>query len=114
MAWLNFSKDPEKSESVPDYSSDRSVLTDGSLKFTAEEGGNSSKLTYQEASGAPVERKSPLGYSVGWVTIIFLNLSKMVGTGIFSTRNLHSRDFYFDNQLIFYSINYTERCWFCW
>jgi hypothetical protein len=36
---------------------------------------------YQEASGAPVETQSPLGYTVGPVTIIFLNLSKMVGTG---------------------------------
>jgi hypothetical protein len=27
-----------------------------------------------------------LGYSVGAITIIFLNLSKMIGTGIYSTR----------------------------
>jgi hypothetical protein len=85
---FNFTrKDPEHSETqVIDSGSDRSVVTDGSLQFTAEEGGNSAKLTYQEASGAPVETNSPLGYSVGGFTIVFLNLSKMVGTGIFSTR----------------------------
>lgn len=58
----------------------------GELKFVGDLGGNSSEIAYQEASGAPVEVKSPLGYRVGSVTILFLNLSKMVGTGIFSTR----------------------------
>jgi hypothetical protein len=87
MSTTNYEKGPDQSENyLPDYGSDRSVLSDGSLQFTAEEGGNSSKPTYQEASGAPVESKSPLGYSVGWVTIVFLNLSKMIGTGVFSTR----------------------------
>ncbi|KAJ5766044.1 uncharacterized protein N7511_003660 [Penicillium nucicola] len=56
-----------------------------SLQYTTETGGNTSKATYQEASGAPVEVNSPLGYSVGPVTVIFLNLSKMIGTGVFST-----------------------------
>jgi hypothetical protein len=83
----NVTKDAGHAETyLPDSGSERSVITDGSLKFTAVEGGNSAPPTYQEASGAPVETKSPLGYSVGWVTIVFLNLSKMVGTGIFSTR----------------------------
>jgi hypothetical protein len=83
----NLTKDPGHTENyLPDYGSEHSVITDGNLKFTAEEGGNSAQPTYQEASGAPVETKSPLGYSVGWITIVFLNLSKMVGTGIFSTR----------------------------
>lgn len=62
---------------------------DDSLYYTVEEGENSSKPTYQEVSGAPVETHSPLGYSVGWVTIIFLNISKMIGTGVFSTRKGH-------------------------
>lgn len=61
-------------------------IDDGSLHYTVEGGANSSKLTYQEASGAPVETQSPLGYSVGWITVVFLNLSKMIGTGVFSTR----------------------------
>ncbi|KAF2093562.1 high affinity methionine permease [Rhizodiscina lignyota] len=91
MAFLNFisrQADPkvEATESgTPDSLPDQTVLTDGSLQFTGASGENTSKPTYQEASGAPVESKSPLGYSVGWVTVIFLNLSKMVGTGIFST-----------------------------
>lgn len=61
-------------------------LSDGNLKYTLEEGGNDSPASYQEATGAPVERNSPLGYSVGPLTIIFLGVSKMVGTGVYSTR----------------------------
>ncbi|KAL1952984.1 hypothetical protein VTO42DRAFT_3807 [Malbranchea cinnamomea] len=40
---------------------------------------------YQEGHGAPVEQASPLGYHVGWFGILFLNVSQMVGTGVFST-----------------------------
>jgi hypothetical protein len=40
----------------------------------------------QDGNGAPVEQISPLGYHVGWVGILFLNVSQMVGTGVFSTR----------------------------
>ncbi|KAK3308339.1 amino acid permease-domain-containing protein [Chaetomium strumarium] len=54
-------------------------------KYTLEKGGNDSPPSYQEASGAPVESQSPLGYNVGAVTIIFLNVSKMTGTGVYST-----------------------------
>ncbi|KAJ5874904.1 Amino acid/polyamine transporter I [Penicillium soppii] len=68
-------------ESPPQYESS----DNDSLRYTHEIGGNTSKATYQEASGAPVEVNSPLGYSVGWVTVVFLNLSKMIGTGVFST-----------------------------
>lgn len=70
------------------YASDSepSVIRDGDLAFTKVEGGNGGGKTYQEAAGAPVEANSPLGYHVGAVTIIFLNVNKMIGTGIFSTR----------------------------
>ncbi|KAH9481473.1 High-affinity methionine permease [Psilocybe cubensis] len=43
---------------------------------------------YEDAavtSGAPVERISPLGYHVDALSVIFLNISKMIGTGVFST-----------------------------
>jgi hypothetical protein len=72
--------DPYTSDSEP------SVIHDGDLAFTRVKGGNQSGATYQEAVGAPVESKSPLGYHVGWLTIIFLNINQMIGTGIFSTR----------------------------
>ncbi|KHO01430.1 high affinity methionine permease [Metarhizium album ARSEF 1941] len=62
------------------------VVYDGELAFTRAKGGNGSEATYQEAVGAHVDRNSPLGYHVGWVTIIFLNINQMTGTGIFSTR----------------------------
>jgi len=61
-------------------------LSDGTLKYTIEESGNGSGPSYQEASGAPVETNSPLGYAVGALTVLFLNFSKMVGTGVYSTR----------------------------
>lgn len=57
-----------------------------SLEYVAQQGENGSVPTYQEASGAPVETRSPLGYRVQWFTIIFLNIGQMVGTGVFSTR----------------------------
>jgi hypothetical protein len=61
-------------------------VSDGSLHYVVEKGGNDSPASYQEATGAPVEVNSPLGYTVGPVTIIFLNISKMIGTGVYSTR----------------------------
>jgi hypothetical protein len=62
------------------------VKVDGSLEFVQEHGGNNSKPSYQEASGAPVENISPLGLEVTWFTTIFLNIGQMIGTGVFSTR----------------------------
>lgn len=65
------------------------VIRDGNLEFTREAGaGNDSQPSYQEASGAPVEKESPLGYGVNWFTIVFLNIGQMIGTGVFSTRML--------------------------
>ena len=65
---------------------DQGVLREKNLEFTTEYGGNGSGPSYQEISGAPVEHSSPLGYNVGWFTIIFLNIGQMIGTGVFSTR----------------------------
>ncbi|KAI9713943.1 MAG: hypothetical protein M1820_000673 [Bogoriella megaspora] len=86
MSWFGASKQAEKSETpLPDDGFGNTVIADGNDLYTTEEGGNTSKVTYQEASGAPVETKSPLGYSVGWAAIFCLNLNQMVGTGVFST-----------------------------
>ena len=54
--------------------------------YTVDEGINNEKVTYQDSDGAPIESRSPLGYSVGWITVVFLNVSMMIGTGVFSTR----------------------------
>ncbi|KAJ7664165.1 amino acid/polyamine transporter I [Mycena rosella] len=35
--------------------------------------------------GAPTELGSALGKHVGWVSIVFLNINQMIGTGVFST-----------------------------
>ncbi|KAE8159971.1 amino acid permease-domain-containing protein [Aspergillus tamarii] len=66
-------------------SSQESTIQDGEVKYTAAEGINSTSVTYQDASGAPVETDSPLGYSVSFWTSLCLNINQMVGTGIFST-----------------------------
>jgi hypothetical protein len=63
-----------------------SEISDGSIKYVEQKGGNNAVPTYQEASGAPVETSSPLGYTVSSFTILFLNINMMIGTGIFSTR----------------------------
>ncbi|KAK7408827.1 hypothetical protein QQX98_009013 [Neonectria punicea] len=74
-----FQVDHDSSDSEPQ------VIHDGDLAYTRAKGGNDSKPSYQEAVGAPVESSSPLGYNVGWITVIFLNVNMMIGTGIFST-----------------------------
>ncbi len=69
-----------------DRFSDLEVVHDGELTYTGVKAHNGSGVTYQEAVGAPVESESPLGYHVGWATVLFLNINQMIGTGIFSTR----------------------------
>lgn len=83
---MSYLKDQEKTANVSNEStaaSDESSIGGG---YTAAEGLNSSITTYQDASGAPVETSSPLGYSVGFMAAFCLNINQMVGTGIFSTR----------------------------
>lgn len=77
---------PFRERQQSDAADDQSELTDGTMHYVAEKAGNDSGTTYQEATGAPVEINSPLGYDVGPVTIICLNVSMMIGTGIYSTR----------------------------
>jgi hypothetical protein len=72
----------------PGYSHDVAGFKSSSLEYIALQGENGGDPTYQEVSGAPIERKSPLGLSVTWITIIGLNLNQMIGTGVFSTREL--------------------------
>ncbi|KAK7709098.1 hypothetical protein SLS57_008824 [Botryosphaeria dothidea] len=79
------SDDKHITERVASPSGDSGAVKTGSLEYIAEQGGNGSLPTYQEASGAPIEAQSPLGYKVKWYTIIFLNIGQMIGTGVFST-----------------------------
>ncbi|RYP33027.1 hypothetical protein DL767_004938 [Monosporascus sp. MG133] len=55
-------------------SADVSIIRAGGLAYTVERAENGSKPSWQEANGAPVESRSPLGYHVGWLTVIFLNV----------------------------------------
>ncbi|KAF8640320.1 hypothetical protein AX16_010215 [Volvariella volvacea WC 439] len=64
------SKDEEKNSYVQEASSTESLPS------------------YEDAAvttGAPTEKVSPLGYHVDWISVIFLNISKMIGTGVFTT-----------------------------
>ncbi|KAF6800374.1 high affinity methionine permease [Colletotrichum sojae] len=70
----------DSAQDVDDRSGNELDVTDGSLHYVVEKAGNGSGPSYQEATGAPVETSSPLGYAVGPVTIVFLNVSKMIGT----------------------------------
>jgi len=81
-------EDKEKTANVatqPASESEETIIH-GDVKYTAAEGMNSTSVTYQDAAGAPVETSSPLGYSVGLLATMCLNINQMVGTGIFSTR----------------------------
>jgi hypothetical protein len=89
MAQSNSNEAQNTSLQLPAYSENdgfNDVRVDGKLEFVYEFGGNNSKPSYQEASGAPVENVSPLGLQVTWFTTIFLNIGQMIGTGVFSTR----------------------------
>ncbi|KAL1626628.1 hypothetical protein SLS54_002790 [Diplodia seriata] len=72
-------------ERVASPSGDSAALKPSSLEYIAEQGGNGSLPTYQEASGAPVESYSPLGYEVKWYTIIFLNIGQMIAASILNS-----------------------------
>ncbi|KAH7008996.1 high-affinity methionine permease [Ilyonectria destructans] len=84
MAWRRpFSERAVEAGIVVD--GQREQFTDGSTQYIGEKGGNNAQITYQDATGAPVENNSPLGYSVGPVTITLLNITMMIGAGIYST-----------------------------
>lgn len=92
MAWRKpFRHDSIVSSNGVDTNTDHVLTADG--QYLGEKGGNDAPPTYQDASGAPVERHSPLGYSVGPVTITMLNISMMIGAGIYSTRERFPSDY---------------------
>lgn len=80
-----------RSDAAVATASNDAEFSDGSLKYVGETGGNSNAVTYQEATGAPVENESPLGYDVGPFTIVLINVTMMIGTGIYSTRMFYLR-----------------------
>ncbi|RMZ77173.1 hypothetical protein DV737_g4504, partial [Chaetothyriales sp. CBS 132003] len=89
MVTLRWRKSADSGESGNIDNHNRNATTfiqNGGLQYAVEKGENSNdEPSYQEVSGAPVESRSTLGYHVGSITIVFLNLSKMVGTGVYST-----------------------------
>lgn len=85
MTWRRGFSDHHDSPSDNTFSSKESAVADGE-RYVSEKGGNNAQRTYQDASGAPVESQSPLGYSVGPATITLLNITMMIGAGIYSTR----------------------------
>ncbi|KDR67095.1 hypothetical protein GALMADRAFT_80163 [Galerina marginata CBS 339.88] len=56
--------------------------------YDLDAGSDDTYPSYEDAAvtvGAPTEKVSPLGYHVDWITVIFLNISRMIGTGVFTT-----------------------------
>jgi hypothetical protein len=78
MAWRQGFVDGDGGEPATQGSTD-------STQYISEKGGNNAATTYQDATGAPIEHDSPLGYSVGPVTLTLLNITMMIGAGIYST-----------------------------
>lgn len=108
MAWWRpFGRRPAMPNTVVEGQTEQ-VSTAGG-KYISEAGGNNAPPTYQDASGAPVEDKSPLGYSVGPVTITLLNITMMIGAGIYSTRECDITTHIQTHQLIWQSIIYPVR-----
>jgi hypothetical protein len=81
-------RDDQVSDSVTGH-----FISEGEFKYIVEQAGNGAGPSYQEVSGAPVEVNSPLGYSVGPITLLFLNISMIIGTGIYSTRKCCRSEF---------------------
>ncbi|KAJ5085214.1 hypothetical protein N7532_009985 [Penicillium argentinense] len=85
---MAFWQDKDKKTKVTSVSTsdlETSAIENGPPKYIAAEGLNSTTVTYQDASGAPVESQSPLGYQVSFMAALCLNINQMIGTGIFST-----------------------------
>lgn len=86
----SYLSDQEKGNEVKVSTANNSTesIQDGDIHYSVTETANAGTATYQDARGAPVEVESPLGYSVdSWVSLC-LNINQMVGTGIFSTREM--------------------------
>jgi hypothetical protein len=68
---------PTKNFSNESQTSQTAFIAAQDRQYAIEKAGNNSNTSYQEVSGAPVETKSTLGYNAGYVTVVFLNISKM-------------------------------------
>lgn len=108
MAWQRpFSKCPAVPNTVVKGQTEQVPTAGG--QYISEKGGNDAPPTYQDASGALIEDKSPLGYSVGPVTITLLNITMMISAGIYSTRECDTTTNIQTCQLIWRSIIYPVR-----
>ncbi|KAL1410513.1 hypothetical protein Q8F55_004526 [Vanrija albida] len=74
----------EKSSFIDPSAGERHFIH-AQLDYVGEKGGNEAEETIQTTAGAPVEVRNPLGYNVGYWTTLLINVSHLVGTGIFST-----------------------------
>ena len=72
---------PEKRKPAADVQSVRSTA-DSDIVITR---GFSLDDARKNPGGAPIEAESPLGREIGWWSLVLLNLSNTIGTGVFST-----------------------------
>jgi hypothetical protein len=104
MGWRRGFSDGDGGEPVAQISS-------GNTQYISEKGGNNAPLTYQDASGAPVEHQSPLGYSVNPVTLTLLNITMMIGAGIYSTpSSILGGTGSVGVSFIYWTLGYLVRC----
>lgn len=72
------------------HSMETMTAVDSRSRFSADDdnvitNGAPLDATQKNSGGAPIEKSSPMGSEIGWWSIVLLNMSMMIGTGIFST-----------------------------
>lgn len=80
-----------ENEKECDYNSSSATAVDTRSRFSLDSDdlviarGVALDATQRNAGGAPIEKDSPMGRELGWWSMVLLNCSTMIGTGIFST-----------------------------
>ncbi|KAJ4490247.1 high affinity methionine permease [Lentinula aciculospora] len=70
---------------MTDTPSKQSFYSEETIRQSLDEDEASLAHSDDEESGAPTETVSPLGYHVDWMSVIFLNVSRTIGIGVFTT-----------------------------
>ncbi|KAJ3972178.1 high affinity methionine permease [Lentinula raphanica] len=69
---------------MTDTPSKRSVYSEETIEQSFDDD-EASNVPSEEDTGVPTETVSPLGYHVDWTSVIFLNVSRTIGIGVFTT-----------------------------
>ncbi|KAJ3764085.1 high affinity methionine permease [Lentinula raphanica] len=69
---------------MTDTPSKQSVYSEETIEQSFDDD-EASNVPSEEDTGVPTETVSPLGYHVDWTSVIFLNVSRTIGIGVFTT-----------------------------